>query len=73
MGLIRYESQIRAPLVEGSKDYHQVTEDICRPIEAKPSRVWWIGFIISVLFLCFGMSIRIPMEVTYGSRSVEPE
>src|SRR6187431_2277333 len=65
MGLIRYESQIRPPLVEGSKDYHQVTEDICRPVEAKPSRAWWIGFIISVLFLCFGI-LSVTMEVTYG-------
>ncbi len=65
MGLIRYESQIRPPLVEGNKDYHQVTEDICRPVEAKPSRAWWIGFIISVLFLIFGI-VSVTMEVTYG-------
>src|SRR5678815_1287184 len=66
MGLIRYESQIRPPLVEGSKDYHQVTEDICRPVEAKPSRAWWIGFIVSVLFLCFGI-LSVTMEVIYGT------
>ena len=48
MALFRYESQVRPPLVEGNKDYHQVTEDICRPVEAKPSRAWWIGFIVSV-------------------------
>ena len=53
MALLRYESQVRAPLVEGNKDYHQVTEDICRPVEAKPSTFWWIGFIISVLLLMF--------------------
>ena len=37
MSLLKYESQVRAPLVDGDKDYHQVTEDIVRPIEAKPS------------------------------------
>ena len=66
MGLIRYESQIRPPLVEGNKDYHQVTEDICRPVEANPSRAWWIGFIISVLFLIFGI-VSVTMEVIYGT------
>src|SRR5678816_584330 len=66
MGLIRYESQVRPPLVEGSKDYHQVTEDICRPVEAKPSRAWWIGFIVSVLFLFFCI-LSVTMEVIYGT------
>src|SRR6187455_891723 len=66
MGLIRYESQIRPPLVDGGKDYHQVTEDICRPVETKPSRAWWIGFIFSVLVLCFGI-VSVTMEVIYGT------
>ena len=65
MGLLRYESQVRPPLVEGNKDYHQITVDICRPVEAKPTRAWWIGFIISVLFLCFGI-VSVTMEVIYG-------
>jgi Ni/Fe-hydrogenase subunit HybB-like protein len=65
MALLRYESQVRAPLVEGNKDYHQVTEDICRPVEARPSRAWWIGFIVAVIFLLFGI-VSVTMEVTYG-------
>src|SRR5688572_5858284 len=65
MGLLRYESQVRPPLVEGDKDYHQITEDICRPVEAKPSRLWWIGFLVSVAFLIFGI-ISVTMEVVYG-------
>lgn len=65
MALLRYESQVRAPLVEGDKDYHQVTEDICRPVEARPTKAWWIGFTISVLFLCFGI-LSVTMEVIYG-------
>jgi len=32
MSLNRYESQARNPLVEGNKDYHQITVDICRPV-----------------------------------------
>ncbi|MHA4843102.1 NrfD/PsrC family molybdoenzyme membrane anchor subunit [Flavitalea antarctica] len=65
MSLLRYESQIRPALVDGDKTYHQVTEDIVRPIEASPSRLWWIGFIISVIFLLIGV-YSIYREVTYG-------
>ena len=65
MSLLRYESQVREPLVTGAKTYHQVTEDIIRPIEMKPSRLWYIGFFISVALLCFGMW-SVTMEVTYG-------
>ncbi|MEP6749629.1 MAG: hydrogenase, partial [Bacteroidota bacterium] len=65
MSLLRYESQVREPLVTGAKTYHQVTEDIIRPIEMKPTLLWYIGFIISVLLLCFGI-FSVTMEVTYG-------
>ncbi|MCH5690383.1 hypothetical protein LWM68_42815 [Niabella sp. W65] len=59
MSLIRYESQARAPLVEGNKTYHDVTEDICRPVEAKPSKLWWVGFIISLGLLGFVCGIHL--------------
>jgi molybdopterin-containing oxidoreductase family membrane subunit len=65
MALLKYESQVRPPLVENEKNYHQVTEDIVRPIEASPSRLWWTGFIISLCFLGFGV-FSIYREVTYG-------
>jgi len=62
---IRYESQLREPLVYGEKDYHQVTEDICRPIEAKPGRLWYVGFFIAVALLLFGI-YSVTDEVIYG-------
>src|ERR1700739_323212 len=65
MSLLKYESQVREPVVNGDKNYHQVTEDIIRPIEAKPSRLWYIGFYISVALLCFG-AYSVYREVTYG-------
>ena len=49
MSLLKYESQQREPLVSGNKNYHQVTEDIISPIEMKPSKLWYIGFYISVI------------------------
>ncbi len=53
MSLLKYESQLREPLVDGDKDYHQVTEDIIAPIEMKPTTLWWIGFSISVALTDF--------------------
>jgi molybdopterin-containing oxidoreductase family membrane subunit len=65
MSLNKYESTIREPLVDGHKTYHDVTEDICRPIEAKPTRLWYIGFCISLVFLMFGV-YSVYREVVYG-------
>src|SRR6218665_987493 len=66
MSLLRYESQVRPPLVDGSKTYHDVTEDICRPVEATPSKLWWVGFIISIGLLLFGI-VSVTVEVIYGT------
>ncbi len=65
MSLLKYESQQREPLVDGNKDYHQITEDIISPIEMKPGKLWYIGFYISVALLLFGV-YSIYREVTYG-------
>jgi Ni/Fe-hydrogenase subunit HybB-like protein len=53
--MIKYESTVREPLVNGTKDYHQVTEDIIKPIEKKPGKLWYVGFAISVSLLLFGI------------------
>jgi Ni/Fe-hydrogenase subunit HybB-like protein len=65
MSSLKYESQVRPPLVDGPKTYHQVTEDIIRPIEAAPSKLWWTGFLVSVGLLTFGI-ISVTHEVIYG-------
>ena len=65
MSLLKYESQLREPLVDGDKNYHQVTEDIISPIEVKPGMLWWVGFSISILLLLFGV-YSVYREVVYG-------
>ena len=65
MALLKYESQAREPLVNGNKNYHQVTEDICKPIEAKPTRLWYVGFFIAVALLFFGI-YSVYRAVVYG-------
>lgn len=62
---LKYESFVREPLIKGNKDYHQVTEDICRPIERKPSRLWYLAFSFSLLMLSFGM-FCVYWEVYWG-------
>jgi len=66
MAVMKYESQVRPPLVDGNKDYHQVSEDICRPVEQRPSLTWWFGFIFSVCCLLFGI-ISVTREVWFGT------
>ncbi|MFY0252838.1 NrfD/PsrC family molybdoenzyme membrane anchor subunit [Chitinophaga sp. 30R24] len=51
---LKYESTLREPLVDGVKDYHQITEDIISPIEGKPGKLWYVGFFISLALLGFG-------------------
>jgi len=46
-----YSADIRQPLVTGGKTYSDVTADVCRPIENKPTNSWWLGFSIGVLLL----------------------
>jgi Ni/Fe-hydrogenase subunit HybB-like protein len=48
-------SPTRDPLINGSKTYHQITEDICSPTEQAPSKTWIIGFIVSSSLLAFGV------------------
>ena len=32
------ESSVRPALIKGEKTYHDITEDICRPVEQKPCK-----------------------------------
>jgi len=65
MSLLKYESQLREPLVDGDKNYHQITEDIIGPIETRPTRLWWIGLSIAIALLIFGV-YSVYREVVYG-------
>src|SRR5215207_4480735 len=51
----KYEAVVRDPLILGNKSYHQITEDICRPVEGKANKYWWIAFIISAATMTWGI------------------
>ncbi len=47
-----HESPIRQQWVQNTDYYTQITEDVCRPIEAKPNLKWLAAFGLSFLVLC---------------------
>lgn len=47
-----YESPIRRPLITGETSYAKITEDIAQTVEGKPTKWWYLGFIVSVAALC---------------------
>jgi Ni/Fe-hydrogenase subunit HybB-like protein len=50
------EADIREPLILGDKiSYHQITEEIAKPIEGKANKMWWTCFIISVIAALWGV------------------
>jgi molybdopterin-containing oxidoreductase family membrane subunit len=48
-------SSVRPPLVTGGKSVADVTEDICKQVEAKPSKSWMMGMAISLTALAVGL------------------
>ena len=48
---MHYESELREPLILGDKGYHEITEDVCRPIEGKANKYWWAAFTLASLAL----------------------
>ena len=43
------------PLIDGDKTPGQVTADVCRGLEGRPTRLWWIGFLIASSVLALGV------------------
>ena len=48
-------STVRPPLVTGGKTASDVTKDICRQVEGKPSKSWLMGMAISLTVLAIGL------------------
>ncbi len=49
------ESSIRPALIKGEKTYHDITEDICRPVEQKPNRMWIGAITFTSLIALWGV------------------
>jgi Ni/Fe-hydrogenase subunit HybB-like protein len=48
---MQHVSPIREPLVTGGKTYADITEDVCRQVEAKPNVRWMMALGVSLVFL----------------------
>ncbi|RNI30995.1 NrfD/PsrC family molybdoenzyme membrane anchor subunit [Rufibacter latericius] len=48
---MQHVSPIREPLVTGGKTYADITEDVCRQVEAKPNMRWMMALGVSLVFL----------------------
>lgn len=51
---MQVSSSLREPLITGGKTVHDVTEDICRQVEGKPTTGWMIGMALSLGVLSIG-------------------
>ena len=47
-------SSVRTPLINGGKTLADVSDDICRQVEAPPSKSWKLAFTISLVALLVG-------------------
>jgi hypothetical protein len=54
-----------APLITGDRTLSDVTRDICAPLERRPGRLWWAGFIVSSSLLLLG-TVAVVYQVTVG-------
>ena len=59
------ESTYREPLITGRKDYGQITDDVCRSVEGKANKYWYIAFTVSVIALLWGV-VTITYTVSRG-------
>ncbi len=48
------EATIRVPLIKGNKTFHQITEDICKPLDTRPGYWWYITLLLSLGALSIG-------------------
>lgn len=48
-------STIRESLIIGQKTYHDITEDIAKPIESKAGKIWWIAFTTALTAFIYGL------------------
>ncbi len=43
------------PLILGDKQFADITDDICAPMERKPNHLWWAAFLTALAMLALGV------------------
>jgi Ni/Fe-hydrogenase subunit HybB-like protein len=57
-------SPLRRPLIEGDKTHADVTQDICRLLEQRPGRGWWLAFSASLVLLAIYVAAAVHTVTT---------
>lgn len=50
-------NNLREPLILGEKSYHDITVDICRPIETSANKMWYVVFGLSLITAMWGLGL----------------
>lgn len=56
---------LRPPLIEGEKSIAQVTREVCAPMEARPTGLWWAALALSSAVLLLG-AVAIAYQIAVG-------
>ncbi len=56
---------LRPPLIEGDKSIAQVTNDVCAPMEARPTALWWVALGVSSSLLLLGV-VAVTYQIAVG-------
>jgi len=58
-------STLRSPLILGNKSLSRVTDDVARPLEEGPGKLWWYAFLVSLMMLSVGV-IAVSYQIATG-------
>jgi Ni/Fe-hydrogenase subunit HybB-like protein len=57
--------QLREPLIAGNKAAGDVTRDVCRPLDRRPTALWWGAFLTSAALLLLGV-VAVTYQIATG-------
>ncbi len=58
-------STLRKPIIAGQKKLHDITEDVMRPLESKPTLLWWSAFLTAFIVLVIGV-VAVTYQISTG-------
>jgi molybdopterin-containing oxidoreductase family membrane subunit len=58
-------SELRRPLIARARSLAQITEDVCAPLERRPTLLWWLAFLMSSSALLLGI-VAVSYQIAVG-------
>jgi molybdopterin-containing oxidoreductase family membrane subunit len=59
------EALLHEPLIGGNKTLHQVSEDVCAPLERRATGLWWAAFLAAFTLLLLG-TVAVSYQIATG-------